>query len=53
MAMPLLLTLSMQKKILSMYVKNQEEHHKTKTFIEELKEFLIEHKIEFDEKYLL
>ena len=35
------------------YVKNQEEHHKTKTFIEELKEFLIEHKIEFDEKYLL
>lgn len=35
------------------YVKNQEEHHKTKTFIEELKELLIEHKIEFDEKYLL
>ncbi|MBK7735855.1 MAG: IS200/IS605 family transposase [Chitinophagaceae bacterium] len=35
------------------YVKNQEEHHKTKTFVEELKELLIEHKIEFDEKYLL
>ena len=35
------------------YVKNQEEHHKTKTFVEELKELLIEHKIEFDEKHLL
>ncbi|MBK7087570.1 MAG: IS200/IS605 family transposase [Chitinophagaceae bacterium] len=35
------------------YVKNQEEHHKTKTFVEELKELLIEYKIEFDEKYLL
>ena len=35
------------------YVKNQEEHHKTKTFVEELKELLIEYKLEFDEKYLL
>ena len=35
------------------YVKNQEEHHKTKTFVEELKELLKEHKIEFDEKHLL
>ena len=35
------------------YVKNQEEHHKKKTFIEEFKQLLLEHKIEFDEKYLL
>ena len=34
------------------YVKNQEEHHKTKTFREELIELLKEHGIEFDEKYL-
>jgi len=35
------------------YVKNQEEHHKTKTFREEYIELLNEHGIEFDEKYLL
>ncbi len=35
------------------YVKNQEEHHKEKPFIEELIELLHEHEIEFDEKYLL
>ena len=35
------------------YVKNQEEHHKTKSFREEIKELLIEQGIEFDEKYLL
>jgi putative transposase len=35
------------------YVKNQEEHHKRKAFIEEYKELLREHGIEFDEKYLL
>ncbi len=34
------------------YVKNQEEHHKTITFKEELIELLKEHGIEFDEKYL-
>lgn len=34
------------------YVKNQEEHHKNKTFKEELIELLNEHGIEFDEKYL-
>ena len=34
------------------YVKNQEEHHKNKTFKEELVELLNEHGIEFDEKYL-
>jgi putative transposase len=35
------------------YVKNQEEHHRKKTFKDELKELLQEHQIEFDEKYLL
>ena len=35
------------------YVKNQEKHHKTKTFLEEFKELLMEHKIEFDDNYLL
>jgi REP element-mobilizing transposase RayT len=34
------------------YVKNQEEHHKTKTYLEELIELLKEHGVEFDEKYL-
>ena len=34
------------------YVKNQEEHHKTKSFREEFIELLNEHGIEFDEKYL-
>lgn len=35
------------------YVKNQEEHHRKKTFIEEYKELLNEHGVEFDEKYML
>ena len=35
------------------YVKNQEEHHKIKTFREEYIELLKEHGIEFHEKYLL
>jgi putative transposase len=34
------------------YVKNQEEHHKSLTFVEELKSLLREHGIEFDEKHL-
>ena len=34
------------------YVKNQEEHHKTKTYREELIELLNEHGVEFEEKYL-
>ncbi len=35
------------------YVKNQEEHHKIKTFKEEFIELLNEHGIQFDEKYLV
>ena len=35
------------------YIKNQEIHHKKKTFKEEYIDLLKEHGIEFDEKYLL
>ncbi len=35
------------------YVKNQKEHHKTETFIDEYKRLLKENGIKFDEKYLL
>ena len=34
------------------YVKNQEEHHATKSFLDELIEFFKEHGIDYDEKYL-
>jgi hypothetical protein len=35
------------------YIKNQEEHHKTVSFKDELIALLKEHGIQFDEKYLL
>ena len=35
------------------YVKNQEEHHRVKTFREEYINLLKEHGVVFDEKYLL
>lgn len=35
------------------YVKNQEEHHRTLSFLDEYKQLLLDHKIEFDDKYLL
>lgn len=34
------------------YVKNQKEHHKKKTFIDEYKEFLKAYEVDFDEKYI-
>ena len=34
------------------YILNQEEHHRKKTFQDELRQFLIEYKIEFDERYI-
>ena len=34
-------------------VKNQEDHHRVKTYEDEYRELLNEHKIEFDEKYFL
>lgn len=41
-----------EKERLIEYVKNQEAHHKLKSFRDEYRELLIEHGIEFDEKYL-
>lgn len=41
------------KKFLIDYVENQEEHHRKKSFKEELINFLEEFGIEYDEKYLL
>jgi putative transposase len=35
------------------YVKNQEEHHLVKTFEEEYRSLLKEHKIEFEERFFL
>lgn len=42
-----------EKDILINYIKNQEEHHRKKTFREEYIELLHEHEIAFEEKYLL
>lgn len=42
-----------EKDILINYIKNQEEHHRKKTFREEYIELLEEHNIFFEEKYLL
>jgi putative transposase len=42
-----------QKDVLIEYVKNQEEHHRIKTFKEEYLELLHENGIEYNEKYLL
>jgi putative transposase len=42
-----------EKNVLIEYVKNQEEHHRSQTFVEEYTALLKEHEIEFDERYLL
>ncbi len=42
-----------RKEILINYIKNQEEHHRTKTFREEYIALLTEHGISYEEKYLL
>ncbi|HEY4261906.1 MAG TPA: IS200/IS605 family transposase [Schlesneria sp.] len=34
------------------YVRNQEEHHRTKSFQEEFRVFLRKHEIEYDERYV-
>ncbi len=34
------------------YIENQHEHHRTRSFQEEFRSFLIRHKIEFDERYV-
>ena len=38
---------------LSAYIRNQEEHHRVKTFAEEYETFLRKHGIDFDPKYHL
>jgi putative transposase len=35
------------------YIRSQPEHHRTKTFAEEYRAFLIRHHIQYDEHYLL
>lgn len=42
-----------EKEALINYIKNQAEHHHAKSFREELVDLLIEHGVEFDERYLL
>ena len=41
-----------QKEIVTRYIKNQQVHHAKKCFLDEYKNLLEEHHIEFDEKYL-
>jgi putative transposase len=36
----------------SKYITQQEEHHRQRTFVEELKELLEKHGIQYDPKYL-
>ena len=36
----------------SLYIERQEEHHRKRTFLEELKELLEKHGIDYDPKYL-
>jgi REP element-mobilizing transposase RayT len=46
-------TLSMtERDALIDYIKNQEEHHKKFSFMEELRKLLTEAKIEYDERYI-
>ncbi|MFL5751794.1 MAG: IS200/IS605 family transposase [Bacteroidia bacterium] len=42
-----------EKDMLINYIKNQEEHHKKRSFREEYIDLLTEHNITFEEKYLL
>ena len=40
------------KEMIVNYIKNQKEHHRITSFEDELRTLLIEHGIEFDEKFL-
>ena len=42
-----------EKDMIINYVKNQEKHHKTISFIDEYKQLLKDNDVDFDEKYLL
>ena len=41
-----------QIKDVIMYIENQEQHHKKKTFIEEYLDFLKKFEVEYDERYI-
>ena len=41
-----------QSDTITEYIRNQREHHRTKTFQEEILALLKKHRIEFDERYL-
>ncbi len=34
------------------YIRNQEKHHRTKSFQDEFRAFLVKHEIEYDERYV-
>lgn len=42
-----------QLSIIQTYIRNQEEHHRTRTFEEEYRAFLKKNHVEFDDRYLL
>ena len=44
---------SKDKETIIVYIKNQSEHHRQKSFTDELKDLLIEAGIEYDEKYII
>jgi putative transposase len=42
-----------QRETVAEYIRNQEEHHRVKSFAEEYQLFLERHHVEFDERFLL
>jgi REP element-mobilizing transposase RayT len=42
-----------QLDVVRKYIRNQEEHHRTKTFEEEYRAFLKKNRVDFDDRYLL
>ncbi len=43
---------SSKKEVVTIYIANQKEHHKTQTYKEEVLQFLKEYNIDYDESYL-
>ncbi len=41
-----------QKEVVIKYIKNQKQHHQTKSYQEELRSFLEKYKVEFQENYI-
>jgi putative transposase len=41
-----------QEEAVATYIDNQEKHHEKRTFQEEFREFLLKHRVEFDEEYV-